>query len=274
MPRKLRVLSLGAGVQSSAILLMAAKGEVEPIDAAIFADTQSEPKAVYRWLHTLKRLAAEAGIPIIETTKGSLRQAALKPPTGVTLPAFVASTNQTTGEVTKGMVGRNCTRDYKISPVRRVIRGLMADRGEGNAELVMGISLDEFERMADSRVGYLTNVFPLVMDRITRGDCISWLARWGIPEPPKSACTFCPLAKNTRWARMRREDPDSWQDAVDFDRSLRHARPKLRGPLYLHPSLVPLEEADLKDKEANGQGLMFDSEMTDGCGVLCAADVT
>ena len=47
----LNVLSLGAGVQSSTLALMAAHGEIEPMpDCAIFADTGDEPKAVYEWL--------------------------------------------------------------------------------------------------------------------------------------------------------------------------------------------------------------------------------
>lgn len=50
----LRVISLGAGVQSTTMALMAAHGEIGPMpDAAIFADTGDEPEAVYahlRWL--------------------------------------------------------------------------------------------------------------------------------------------------------------------------------------------------------------------------------
>ena len=50
------VLSLGAGVQSSTLALMAAAGEVTPMpDAAIFADTQAEPAGVYRWLDWLEK---------------------------------------------------------------------------------------------------------------------------------------------------------------------------------------------------------------------------
>ena len=45
-----RFLSLGAGVQSSTLALMIAHGELEPVDAAIFADTGWEPKKVYVWL--------------------------------------------------------------------------------------------------------------------------------------------------------------------------------------------------------------------------------
>jgi len=46
----LRILSLGAGVQSSTLALMIAKGEIPMVDCAIFADTMGEPKAVYEWL--------------------------------------------------------------------------------------------------------------------------------------------------------------------------------------------------------------------------------
>ena len=42
----LNIISLGAGVQSSTMALMATYGEITPMpDAAIFADTQWEPKA-------------------------------------------------------------------------------------------------------------------------------------------------------------------------------------------------------------------------------------
>lgn len=48
---RLRILSLGAGVQSTTLALMAAHGEIGAMpDCAIFADTGWEPKAVYEHL--------------------------------------------------------------------------------------------------------------------------------------------------------------------------------------------------------------------------------
>jgi hypothetical protein len=48
-PIRLRVLSLGAGVQSTTMALLAAHGEIGPMpDCAIFADTGWEPRAVCR----------------------------------------------------------------------------------------------------------------------------------------------------------------------------------------------------------------------------------
>ena len=46
--KHIRVISLGAGVQSTTMALMAAQGEIGPMpDCAIFADTQGEPRKVY-----------------------------------------------------------------------------------------------------------------------------------------------------------------------------------------------------------------------------------
>ena len=44
----IRILSLGAGVQSSTLALMIAHGELPMVDHAIFADTGAEPAGVYR----------------------------------------------------------------------------------------------------------------------------------------------------------------------------------------------------------------------------------
>ena len=54
--KALVVISLGAGVQSSTMALMAANGELPKPDCAIFADTGYEPKAVYTYLDFLKKI--------------------------------------------------------------------------------------------------------------------------------------------------------------------------------------------------------------------------
>jgi len=40
-------LSLGAGIQSSTVLLLACEGVIPRFDVALFADTGWEPRAVY-----------------------------------------------------------------------------------------------------------------------------------------------------------------------------------------------------------------------------------
>jgi hypothetical protein len=72
MRNNLRILSLGAGVQSSALALMIEKGEVPMVDAAIFADVKGEPKAVYEWLAYLKTQITK--FPIHVVTWRNLKQ--------------------------------------------------------------------------------------------------------------------------------------------------------------------------------------------------------
>ena len=73
---KLRILSLGAGVQSSTMALMADAGEfgVKP-DAAVFADTGWEPKPVLDHLNYLKSVIS---YPIHIVKKGNIQDDILK----------------------------------------------------------------------------------------------------------------------------------------------------------------------------------------------------
>jgi 3'-phosphoadenosine 5'-phosphosulfate sulfotransferase (PAPS reductase)/FAD synthetase len=75
-----RLLSLGAGVQSTTLLILAARGDLEPLDGAVFADTGWEPAAVYRHLDRIEReIAIPAGIPIHRVSVGNIRDDALDP---------------------------------------------------------------------------------------------------------------------------------------------------------------------------------------------------
>src|SRR5690606_37800588 len=62
MTTPLKVLLLGAGVQSTTVLLMSCRGLLPKLDAAVFADTQWEPSEVYEHLEWLTGEAAIAGI--------------------------------------------------------------------------------------------------------------------------------------------------------------------------------------------------------------------
>src|SRR5262245_32623804 len=125
----LHIISLGAGVQSSTMFLMACEGILTPKpDAAIFADTQWEPKEIYQWLGQLVSIGAGAGIPVIQATAGNLRADALVSQTKggkeggakgrfASMPLFI---RQPDGSV--GMINRQCTKEYKIAVVERETR--------------------------------------------------------------------------------------------------------------------------------------------------------
>ena len=67
----LHVISLGAGVQSTTMALMAAHGDITPMpDCAIFADTGAEPLAIYQHLDWLE---TKLPFPVHRVSAGNLR---------------------------------------------------------------------------------------------------------------------------------------------------------------------------------------------------------
>src|SRR6266542_1825427 len=186
----LRVLSLGAGVQSSTCLLMSLAGELPRLHAAIFADTGWEPKAVYQHLERLEATAQAGGVPVYRVSAGNLRSDALDPDHHfASLPLFVRREDGG-----RGMIRRQCSREYKVTPIRRQVRALYEQAGHppGGVEQWLGISLDEAHRMRSSDVRYIALRYVLVEQRMTRGDCQRWLAAHGWQGVPRSSCIGCP----------------------------------------------------------------------------------
>jgi len=257
-----RVLSFGAGRQSSTLLLMAVHGELQ-IDRAIFADTQDEPQAVYDWLETLMPIAERAGIPIDIVTGGDLRYDSLhKPGWRVSMPLHIVG-----DDGTGAMLSRKCTNGYKIRPIQRRLRELGAT-AKNPTTLLIGISRDEAQRMKPARVKYIVHEFPLIERRMSVADCVTWLAEHGYPEPPKSSCRMCPFRSDRSWRQMRDTAPADWASAVEFDQQVRHAA-QMKRPTeaYLHRSLKPLDMVDLsttRERAAEAGQMEFDLGECDG----------
>jgi hypothetical protein len=273
-PRTVRVLSLGAGVQSTTLLLMAIHGEIEDkLDAVIFADTGWEPQAVYRHLWNLAEKAAEVDLPFYVTSAGNLRDEALDPAhCFASIPLYVKS-QIGRGE---GRARRQCTKEYKITPIgqtiRRKVLGLPPGRAPRNVivEQWLGISWDEIGRMSTPRVGYMRHRYPLIDKRMTRADCITWLTEHGHQPPPKSSCIGCPMHDDRFWRALKDESPEEFADAVEFDKSIRELEPangrRLTQDGYLHRTLIPLGEVDFRTPAQRGQGtLLGDPEDSGEC---------
>lgn len=265
-PAPLTVISLGAGVQSSALLLMANAGEFEETpDAAIFADTGWEPQGVYDHLEKLEAISA---IPVYHVRSqrgtGNIRKDALDGKHRVaSMPLYIREEGGKTGQLR-----RQCTSEYKVAPIRAKLRELLGvDRPKpGSVELWLGISLDEATRMKTSPVKYITHRYPLIERKMTRNACLRYLASRGFEDVPKSACIGCPYMNNARWFEMRENRPEEWADAVDFDKQIRNLRDRY-GTAYLHRQAIPLEE--IRSEKDMGQldfGL-FDAECEGLCGV-------
>ena len=259
----LRVLALGAGVQSSTVALMMAHGELESVDCAIFADTGWEPRKVYEWLDYLE---PKLPFPVHRVTGRKLwdptRPVGGKGYGWTTTPMYTSD---------GGMLKRQCTSNWKIEPSIRKIRELLGVKPGRSvprgvvAEEVFGISLDEAQRMRDSRYPWLTHQYPLVWEkRMTRQGCLAWMAEGGYPQPPRSACVFCPFKRDREWKAL---EPDEWAKAVEYERlKLEGTSPKHQLS-YLHAQRVPLPEVDLSGAEGRGLQSLWNDECEGMCGV-------
>lgn len=279
MSGPLRLLSLGAGVQSSTLALMAATGAVPAIDGAIFADTQSEPASVYTWLAWLESEIARSPhpFPVYRVTAGSLADEALRMRVArnglkysrTTIPFFTLSANGELGRITH----RSCTADYKIKPIIRKCKELAKPkRGEKRVLVhqLIGISIDEASRMKPSRDAWIESRWPLVDLGVRRRHCVEWMLAHGYPEPPRSACLFCPFHDLPEWRRLRDHEPEEFGRAVRFEKAVQRAKgdsSNFTSTPYLHRSCVPLDELDLRTDEEMGQSRLFENECEGMCGV-------
>ena len=273
MTTTIDIISLGAGVQSSTMLLMADRGEIK-IDGeviipkyAIMSDTGNEPQKVYEWLQFLK--SQVKNIEIVITSNGNIINDTL---TGIeenkrfaSIPFFTKLEKD--GKTKHGMLWRQCTMEYKIYAIRKQIRRLLGYSDGGRVKekirLWMGISTDEIERIKDSNVQYINNYYPLIDYEMSRKDCLKWFASNTLPMPPRSACIICPFHSNEHWLDMKTNDPESWNFAIDFDKKIRHM-PLLDSQIYLHCERKPLEEVNLvKDTQEND----FTNECEGICGL-------
>lgn len=272
----IHIISLGAGVQSSTMALMAAAGELTPMpDCAIFADTQAEPKYVYEWLDWLTK---QLPFPVHIVTAGDLRQMTIdscgpnKDKARFASAPFYVDANGSR----EGMLRRQCTREFKVAPITKKVRELCglvprqrAPKGEILAKQWIGISCDEAQRMKPPREKYIEHIWPLIDIGMYRLDCLEWMKARGYPEPKKSACTFCPYRDDKGWLEMKRHDPSSWVDALVIDQHIRDGATGMRdrNQLYLHRSLQPLGEIDLARTSNDAQIDMFGNECEGMCGV-------
>ena len=271
----LRCISLGAGVQSSAMYLMACEGELTPMPSvAIFADTQAEPPWVYEHLEWLENNFGHV-IPINRCTGGSIEKNlyAGRQNGGkgfVQIPTYLEGTDGS-----KGMGQRGCTREFKINPIQKEVRRLLGlskgqrAAGKFQVEQWIGISLDEIQRAKPSDVSWIKRHYPLIFDRPTdRAECSHWIRRRGYPLPKKSSCYFCPYHDDKTWLDLKRSDPALFAQAVQLDKDLRDKKTRstvsLQKEPYLHSGLKPLGETEFRDED---QLDLFTNECEGVCGV-------
>ena len=250
-----KAISWGCGVQSTAMAVMSALGDMEPVDVVITADPGWERKATYEARDFYAGWLRERGMNVEIVHTSFIRDEAIKP-NHIDFPFYTEN---------GAPLRRQCTGNFKIDVIKRrirVINGFDASDPPhpkpGAFEMQLGISLDEFTRMSQSTVKFIVNRYPLIEKRITRNECIDYLEAHDLPVPVKSSCIGCPYRAASEWIEMRDQTPDEFEDAVAFDETIRNLQSLQRhkgDAVYVYKKAEPLSTADLEhDAEHERQG--------------------
>jgi len=265
---KLRIISLGAGLQSSVLCLMAARHEIGPMpDAAIFADTGWESKRVYAHLDWLE---AQLPFPIIRVKREGPSLGEFQLAT-VGLPLKGRSTVPLYLDQPYGMMAKQCSKEWKTRVVQREIRRMLGmvpgQRGPRQpiVEQWVGMDKGEMRRAKESERKWIKNRWPLIERNMRRRDVERWREERQYPRFPKSSCIFCPFRDDDGWAAMQADEPDDFEAACQFDEGVRGGWAGMEGQAFVHWTRVPLRDADFTLRKPEGGGLFGMSECEARC---------
>lgn len=247
----IRAISYGGGVQSTALLVLAAQGRID-YRLAIMANVgdDSEHPATLEYVRDIAAPYAEAnGIELhvlnrhkrdgsVETLWGRIMRE------GGRSMAIPVRLNR--GQPAR----RSCTADFKTRVTGKFLKQMGAT-ADAPATVALGISLDEIHRANAKRTeDHERVVYPLIGIgdetglKMTRADCMALIASAGLPVPPKSSCFFCPFHRPSTWQDMARDEPELFEKAARLeDRLIKMQTDVGKGPVFLTDAMIPLREA-------------------------------
>lgn len=205
-------LSFGAGVQTTALLVLIANGEWPRPDAILFADPGNEKPETYAYLE--KHIAPFAKYHGLEITvlgadwRTNHYRADLE-------------TYCREHRMLPGTWVRWCTDRYKVKPILRYLKNEMGASKAIPVESWIGISTDEAHRAKAEQRGIQVLRYPLIELGLSRGDCAAIITAAELPVPPKSGCWFCPFQKQAKWHQLKRERPDLFERALFMEKNAR-----------------------------------------------------
>ncbi len=242
----LRILSHGGGVQTSTLLFMAERGEIDRPDAAIMGDGGNEPQAVYDYL---AYASERTRIPVYLYNNANILEHIRRSkglPDGkqlMALPYYLAD---------GGRMMRTCTNTVKIEAVTKQVRQLLGlTKGQRvplntRVEVMIGISTDEKSRAGGFPAERWQSVrYPLLEEEMSFGDCLRWLDDRQYKRAPRSRCIVCPFRSNESWRQLTKAE---FEQACEVDDFIREGGTPPRGYQslpYLHADRVPLRQVDL-----------------------------
>lgn len=268
----LKILSCGAGMQSTALALMSCQnalyGKRHPpsklpyplvpiYSHVIFCDLGFEPSWVHDQVEFIKEACKTADIPFIILDSplykdfmenfGERRT--------ISIPWWTLG-----DDGHKSKMPRNCTIDYKVDLIAKYVRwellgykkyARLRDEDKKAHEIHMGFSAEEIRRCKENPNPLFVNKFPLVEMGLTRADNYAYIRDvWGL-ETKASACTFCPFHRNYFFQHLKENLPEEYKKLIGVDELLRDKKPKppMDSDLFISRSRKRI--ADLTPEECN-----------------------
>ena len=277
---KHRVISYGAGTQSTAMLLMGLTGKLHSRpDFGVFADTGGEPEEVYDYLYLIKdyvKKEFDFDIIIVKN-KTNIVEDLLNPKVSKHGNTYISNSPPLFVRHNKDgkdyMLNRNCTTTYKINPFHKYLKKILNIKRQNPEQFKMieqwmGMSLDEMQRMRTSQDWYLILRYPLIEVEMVRNESIRFVERFGLPTPPRSACTFCPYHSDHAWKRIKKSFPDEFQKVVELEEKLQEGlkeNPGIKGVPYFHKSLKNIGDVNFGEEQYD----LFDDGFLNECDGVC-----
>lgn len=267
---QLRVVSFGGGVQSTALLVLAAQGRIDH-DTFVFANVgdDSEAPATLRYLAEHARPYAEThGLRLVETRRldrhgdpfPTVREHVMSDRRSLVIPVRMA--NGSPGN-------RKCTPFWKIKVVTRWCVENGATEASP-ARVAIGFSTDEWTRATrrtDSGVEVIEH--PLLDLGMSRTDCAEVIASAGLPVPPKSACSFCPFRLPSDFVTMARDDPAEFTRVAELEDRANEKRAAMgKDKVWLTRFARPLREV-VELAGAQQTLALYDEDEGHRCGDVC-----
>lgn len=250
----IRAISYGGGVQSTALLVLAAQRRID-FRRFMFANVgdDSEHPATIAYVHDVARRYAYAHGIALDVLTRTRRDGSTETLLGRLTKPGSRSVAIPLRAVNGAPGNRSCTADFKIRVITKHLRTLGATKADP-AVVGIGISLDEIHRIGGRKpIPIETVVYPLVGVgeglHMTRLDCERVIRDAGLPVPPKSACWFCPFHRPARWEDMARDEPELFAAACALEDQMNQIRDDLGKPhIFMTRFARPLREAITGDQ--------------------------
>lgn len=262
--RRLRVLNFSGGKQSSLILWMALRGEIERPDVVLTADPGMEAKASLEYVARMQAECRKAGIAAYTVSGPNLFADMLglkaSRATRFDTPAYYVLN----ADGTEGKLNQRCTAHYKIAPMNRACRVEMEKRlgikrtsnkiPAGTVEKWIGFSASEIHRIKPPHENWACFRYPLVDMGMTNSKVVGYFLKHDLPMPPRSVCNGC-FANDLDYFRdMHANRPEDWQQALAVDAAIRDwSGIGVKHPVYITRCCKSLAELAERGFKINGQ---------------------